>query len=140
MEEYLKIECEPHCEYLDGILKPKPSPDYIHSTFQMLLVLFFRSQKHRFKRLRALPELHNSITATRFRVPDISGIVQSPQGRYPTKENPPLFTIEIASREEPWTDLRSKLADHLAMGVGSVIIAVPYNKTVLVATHSYAGQ
>jgi Uma2 family endonuclease len=137
VEEYLKTDYEPHCEYLDGVLAPKALPDYIHSTFQMLLVMFFRLQRDRFQRLQGLPELHSRISPTRFRIPDIVGITHIPSdGRYPTKETPPLFTIEIASKEEPWTDLRGKLADHLAMGVGTVIIADPYNKAVLVATQN----
>lgn len=107
----------------------------MHSTFQMLLVLFFRLQKSRFRHLKGLPELHTRITPTRFRIPDITGMTKLPADkRYPTTDVPPLFTIEIASKEEPWTDLRAKLADHIAMGVGTVIIADPYNKTVLTAT------
>jgi Uma2 family endonuclease len=50
-------------------------------------------------------------------------------GRYADVDSPPLFTIEIVSKGEPWTDLREKIADHLAMGVATVIIADPYNKT-----------
>jgi hypothetical protein len=38
VEEYLRTHYEPHCEYLDGVLAPKAFPDYIHSTFQMLLM------------------------------------------------------------------------------------------------------
>jgi Uma2 family endonuclease len=57
-------------------------------------------------------------------------------GRHPDAETPPLFSIEIVSYGEPWTDLRDKLADHLAMGIRTVIIADPYHKTVMVATHS----
>ena len=49
VEEYMKTDYEPHCEYLDGVLAPKALPDYIHSTFQMLLVMFFRLQKNKFQ-------------------------------------------------------------------------------------------
>jgi Uma2 family endonuclease len=134
VEEYLRTSYEPNCEYLDGVLAPKAMPDIIHSTFQMLLIMFFRSQSERFRRLLGLPELHIKITATRFRIPDIVGIAELPADvRYPAADRPPLFTIEIASKEEPWTELHDKLTDHLAMGVGTVIIADPYTRTVLVA-------
>jgi hypothetical protein len=55
-------------------------------------------------------------------------------GRYPDADAPLLFTIEIASLDEPWPALRSKVSDHLAVGVSRVIIADPYNRTVMVAS------
>jgi hypothetical protein len=45
-----------------------------------------------------------------------------------------LFTVEIASLDEPWSALRGKVTDHLAIGVSTVIIADPYTRTVLVAS------
>jgi Uma2 family endonuclease len=135
VEEYLRTSYEPHCEYLDGVLAPKAMPDDIHSAFQMLLLLLLAAQGEKFATFRVRPELHMRVTPTRFRVPDIAVLMHHPtDGKYPGSDTPPLVTIEIASREEPWTDLHDKLADHLAMGVGTVIIANPYNKTVLVAT------
>jgi hypothetical protein len=54
--------------------------------------------------------------------------------RYPDHRTPPLFTIEIASLDEPWRVLRGKVTDHIAVGVSTVIIADPYTRTVLVAS------
>lgn len=135
VEEYLNTDYEPNCEYLDGVLKPKAFSDDIHSAFQEILLAFLRAQKLQFPQLRGRPELHSRVTPSRFRIPDVAGTIRQRSGeRYPSPEPPPVFTIEIASKNEPWTDLHGKVTDHLAMGVTTAIIADPYNRTVLVAT------
>jgi Uma2 family endonuclease len=137
VEEYLKTDYEPHCEYLDGVLLAKSMADVIHSALQMLLIVFLAAQREKFKNLKSLPELNVRVTPTRFRIPDVCGLIEPPKdGRYPDAEAPPLFTIEIVSQDEPWIEVRAKVADHLAMGVSIVVIADPYNKTVTVATQS----
>lgn len=128
VDEYLRTTYEPHCEYLDGVLWPKALPDRIHSRLQKLLLLLIAQQERKYG-IEALPELHMRVTPTRWRVPDVCALVALP-------ETPPLFTIEIVSQGEPWTELRAKVADHLAMNVSLVIVADPYNRTVTVATQS----
>jgi Uma2 family endonuclease len=137
VEEYLKRDYEPHCEYLDGVLVEKSIADYIHGVLQMLLTALLLAQREKFSDLKPISGVHVRITPTRFRIPDVCGLIEPPKnGMYPDAEAPPLFTIEIVSQDETWTDLRGKLADHLSIGVSTVIIADPYNKTVLVATQS----
>jgi Uma2 family endonuclease len=134
VEEYLRSDFEPHCEYVEGALVPKPVPDYIHSKLQKLLILLLAVQEEKLG-IEVLPELHVQIRPRRYRIPDVAGVrVRPADGRYPDADTPPLFTIEIVSREEPWPDIRGKLTDHLAMGVQFVIIADPYNKTVMLAS------
>ena len=134
VEEYLRTDYEPHCEYVEGVLKPKAMPDYIHSLLQTLLIVQIAAQQTKLG-IVGLAELHSRITPSRWRIPDVCGLTQSPSdGRYPDAQSPPLFTIEIVSKGEPWIDLRDKMADHLAMGVATVLIADPYHKTVMVAT------
>lgn len=129
VEDYLKSNHEPPCEYVDGTLIPKSVPDYIHSRLQKLLLLQLAAQEEKYG-IEVCPELHIRINPTRFRIPDLCGLTEAPKdGRYPT--TPPLFTIEIVSLEEPWPVVRAKVTDHLKMGVAMVIIADPYNKTVM---------
>ena len=134
VEEYLKSDYEPHCEYLDGVLLSKALLDRTHSRLQALIAAFLLSQESKFK-VDVVTEIHVRISPTRWRVPDIGGLSVPPQdGRYPDASAPPLFTIEIASLDESWPVLRGKVSDHLAIGVSRVIIADPYNKTVMVAS------
>ena len=133
VQDYLKTDYEPNCEYLDGVLVSKAVPDYLHSQLQTLLLLLLAAKKNEFG-IQALAELHLRVTPTRFRVPDISVLnVRPADKRYPDRDTPPLFTVEIVSVDEPWAMLRGKLGDHLSMGVSTVILADPHNKTVMVA-------
>jgi len=135
VEEYLRTDYEPNTEYLDGVLKPKALSDRIHARLQVLIAAYLLALEKKFG-LDILTELHARVAATRFRIPDVCALTKPPtDGRYDV-DSPPLFTIEIVSKGEPWTDLRDKMADHLAMGVPTVIIADPYSKTVMVATQS----
>jgi Uma2 family endonuclease len=134
--DFLSTDYEPNYEYLDGVLAPKALPDYLHSKLQTLLLVLIAALGQKLG-IEGLAELRSRITPTRWRVPDVCGLTKPPaDGKYPDAETPPLFSIEIVSKGEPWTDLRDKLADHLAMGIRTVIIADPYHKTVMVATQS----
>jgi Uma2 family endonuclease len=136
VEEYLRSEFEPRCEYLDGVLVPKAVPDYIHSKLQKLLLLTLSAQEEKYG-MEVLQELHVRIQPTRYRIPDVSGLTTPPaDGRYPDAGTPPLFTIEIVSREEPWPDTRAKITDHLNVGVSLVIVADPYNRTVMLVSRT----
>ena len=102
-----------------------------------LLIALLAAQRDKFSNLKPRPELNIRVTPTHFRIPDVCGLTAPPKdGKYPDAETPPLFTIEIVSEGETWTDLRAKVKDHLAVGVSVVIIADPYDKTVTVATQS----
>jgi Uma2 family endonuclease len=85
--------------------------------------------------IEGLCDLHTRITDTRFRLPDVLALTYRPSdGQYPDHQRPPLFTIEIVSKGEAWTELRDKVEDHLRIDVKTVIIADPYHRTVMVAT------
>jgi len=134
VEEYLRTDYEPRCEYVDGVLVPKAVSDYRHNRLARLLLRLLAVTEDQYG-FEALREQHVRVTAMRYRIPDICALVEPPiDGRYPDSRQPPLFTIEIVSPEETWTELWGKISDHLAMGVPLVILADPYNKTVLVAT------
>lgn len=136
VEEYLRTDYEPRCEYLDGVLVPKALADLTHSKLQMMLMMLINSQSQRYG-IEALADLHLRVTPSTWRIPDVSVLSVPPaDGKYPDDTTPPLFTIEIVSLDEFWASIRGKLADHLAMGVATVIIADPYDKTVMVAAQS----
>jgi Uma2 family endonuclease len=134
VEEFLATAYEPHCEYVDGVLVAKAVPDYLHSKLQKLLLLWLSEREKQFG-IEALCDLDTRITDTRFRLPDVLGLTFRPSdGEYPDSHRPPLFTVEIVSKGEAWTELRDKVDDHLRIDVKTVIIADPYHRTVMVAT------
>jgi len=134
-EEYLRTDYEPNCEYLDGVLVPKPFPDRIHSRLQLLLGSYLLSIEQAYG-LSTTLEIHTRIRPGRWRVPDIAVVRSGWKDRYPDVDAAPLFTIEIVSKDEPWSELRGKVTDHLSMGIGTVIVSDPHTRTVLVATQS----
>jgi Uma2 family endonuclease len=134
VDQYLRTDYEPNCEYLDGVLAPKPLPDRIHSKLQTLLAAWLLARTAQLP-LEILTELHLRIGPTQWRVPDLSVLVAPPADmRYLDAESPPLLTIEIVSRDEPWPALRAKVTDHLAVGVSYVIVADPHSRTVMLAS------
>jgi Uma2 family endonuclease len=135
-EEYLRTEYEPNCEYVEGVLVPKPLPDRIHSRLQALITAYLLSVEAKFG-FETATEIHTRIARGRWRVPDVAVLPPAADDqRYPNADAPPLLTIEVVSLAEPWAELRGKVTDHLSMGVGTVIVADPHTRTVLVATQS----
>ena len=132
IEEYLNTSYEIECEYVNGVLIQKHMGSRTHGLFQGILYASLVSvQKER--GIRVYLDQHIQMAPGVFRVPDVV-IMPASHKREEILTEPPLATFEIVSQGEPWTSLRGKLADHLAMGVSTVIIADQYNKTVMVAT------
>jgi Uma2 family endonuclease len=128
VEEYLRSDYEPECEYLDGVVEPKSSSDFEHSRLQQLLCALLGGYEAKFDFL-VNPEFRLRIQPGRFRVPDISVLARRPAGSAFADE-PPLLTIEILSKDEPLSKLRDKLADHRRMGVRTVLVADPHRREV----------
>src|SRR5687767_1760111 len=121
-EEYLRTDYEPNCEYVDGVLVSKALPDDIHGSLQILIGAYLLTQQQTFD-FRVASELHTRIRPGRWRVPDLAVLPgRTISRRYPDEQVPPILTIEIVSKDEPWSALRSKVTDHLAVGVQTVII------------------
>ena len=59
-DDYLRTEYEPNCEYLDGILVPKPLPDRIHSRLQALITAYLISVELKYG-FSAATEIHTRI-------------------------------------------------------------------------------
>jgi len=131
VEEYLRGDYEPACEYVDGVLEPKPMGDKKHSALQTELIFFLRGEAIKFS-LWVRTELHMRTAARRFRIPDVAVFAYPVEGER-FAENAPLFTIEVLSPEESLKTLRAKIADQLSMGTSLVIVADPHSRTVYTA-------
>ena len=113
VDEYLKLDVKPYCEYVDGVLYQKPVPTSYHSLIQMLLgaLLTVRAQQ-----FYALSEVHVRIRPGKYLVPDIAVVRRELFERpYPTK--PVFLCIEIASPEDRPGQLLAKCEDYHQWGV-----------------------
>ena len=129
-EEYLRSTYEPECEYVDGLLLPKPMPTLMHSRLQAFLVALLVREEEEFG-IRVYVELRMKVADGRFRLPDVAVYTSPVSGRAPTQA--PWLTIEIVSEGELWHDLKSKINDHHLMGVPNILVADPKAREVLAA-------
>jgi Uma2 family endonuclease len=121
VDEYLNLDVKPYCEYVDGVLYPKPVPTSYHSLIQMLLgaLLTVRAQQ-----FYALSEVHVRIRPGKYLVPDIA-VVRRELFEHPYPTKPVFLCIEIASPEDRPGQLLAKCEDYHQWGVPHCWIVDP---------------
>lgn len=109
VEEYLNRTEKPYCEFIDGVLRPKPMPTKLHALIQFLLVSLLRQQN-----VEALQEVTIRLSPTRFLIPDVIAArrIEDP---YPTE--PVLLCVQILSPETRLSATFAKCDDYHAWGV-----------------------
>ena len=101
VEEYIArfvdSDEEPTCEYLDGVLLPKPMGTKKHSQVQANLTKLIGKLYE--ERLNPLPELTTRLREGQFYVPDLAveELAKPIEGRYPGPKDPVLLCVEIVS-------------------------------------------
>jgi Uma2 family endonuclease len=121
VDEYLKLDVKPYCEYIDGVLHQKPMPTSYHSLIQMLLgaLLTIRAQQ-----FYTVAEVHVRIRPGKYLVPDLAMMRREMfEHPYPTK--PVFLCIEIASPEDRPGQLLAKCEEYHAWGAPHCWIVDP---------------
>lgn len=114
---FIDSDEKPTCEYVDGVLIPKPMGTKKHSQIQANLTTFVRVN---FKGvLNPLPELTTRLRETNFYVPDIAveELSKPIPGRYPGPKDPVLLCVEIVSPPDRIGKLFGKCEAYHAWGV-----------------------
>ena len=71
IELYLHSSYDPDAEYVDGEIQERAMGEYDHAAWQAAIQEYFR--KHRLEwNIRAFSELRIKVSATRYRVPDVT--------------------------------------------------------------------
>ena len=123
VEEYLRTEYRPDCDYVDGVVVERAWGEKTHSKVQ-LEVLFYLEQRSRQWGIFVIQETRVQVSQTRFRVPDVCVYA----GREPEEQvftTPPFLCIEILSPEDRMSRMQSKIGDYLAFGVTYVWVIDP---------------
>lgn len=124
VEEYLRTQYKPGCEYLDGVLRQKPMPTRKHGRIQSRLSFLIERS---FNQFEADPETTVRITPTRYLVPDFeiqrADRIQDP---YPTE--PVHVCVEILSPEDRTSEVFAKCEEYHAWGVETTWILDPDSK------------
>lgn len=123
IEDYLKMSCDPDCEYVAGVVEERPMGEYDHSTWQAILVMFFNAKSNVWG-IKARPELRVQVSSDSFRVPDVS-VLSREAPREQIITHPPSAVFEILSPEDTMTKMLDKLADYERMGVGGIWVIEP---------------
>jgi Uma2 family endonuclease len=122
VEEYLKSDYQPDCDYVDGVLEERNLGEYNHARLQGLIFAFLQAQEQS-SGTRVMVEQRLQLGPTRFRVPDVVVTDGKPDEQILTR--PPLLCIEILSPEDRMVRVSARAEDYLAMGVPEVWIIDP---------------
>lgn len=127
VEEYLKTDYQPDCDYVDGVVEERNLGEWDHAWIQGKLVAFFLN-RFRETGIVAVPEWRFQVKPTRFRIPDVIVTRGKPDEQILTK--PPLLCIEILSPEDTVSRINIRVKDYLELGVPVVWVIDPSEKRV----------
>ena len=122
VEEYLKSDYQPDCDYVDGVLEERNLGEYNHGRLQGLIFSYLLRDQ-RTTGTRAVVEQRIQVGPTRFRVPDVVVIDGKPTEQ--VLSQPPLLCVEVLSPEDRLSRVRGRADEYLRMGVPEVWIIDP---------------
>jgi Uma2 family endonuclease len=132
VEEYLRTNYDPDCEYVDGQIVERNLGEKTHSRIQGELI-FRLSTRAKELRMEVLPEQRVQVSPKRFRIPDVTVLGKSDE-RIVT--SPPFICIEVLSKDDTMVYMQEKIDDYLRFGVPYIWIINPRNKKGYVVTQA----
>jgi len=125
VEEYLHTSFDnPDREFRDGELVERSMPDKRHSRAQVRISAFFEAAREKLG-LYPCSDLRVKLRDGLYRIPDVAVFwPEEPAADVP--DTAPLVAIEILSRDDRLTAVRSKLDEYRAWGVPHVWLVDPY--------------
>jgi Uma2 family endonuclease len=132
VSEYLNTSYRPDCDYLDGELLERNVGERDHSRLHGLVSWYLGNREAQWGILVAM-SLRMQISATRFRVPDITVIAGKPPAG-PIVTTPPFLCIEILSPSDRLTEMQQRIDDYLSFGVRYVWLINPTTRHAYVYT------
>ena len=120
LAEYLATSYDPDVEYVDGALVERNMGDWLHSLIQRNLIL---ALGRKYPHLFAMPELRSRTRETRYRLPDVSVLLDHPRTRFLLEAA--HIAIEILSEDDRMSQVLEKLAEYEAAGIAHVWLIDP---------------
>jgi len=124
VEEYLSMEFEHDCEYVDGRIEERDLGEFEHAYVQGILITLFNNHRADWG-VYALPEQRVQTRETHFRVPDLA-VLRVGSVRESVLTHPPLLAIEVQSPDIPLRKTELKAAEYLAFGIEHVWVIDPF--------------
>jgi len=126
LEEYLRTDYEPDCDYIDGELEERNLGEKEHSAVQAFFIKFMAAHEQAWQ-LEAYPEIRLRIAPRRVRVADVAILpVKTPFEAVPSR--PPLAIVEVLSPEDRVSRYQARLDDYRAMGVAHIWVIDPMRR------------
>ena len=122
VEEYLKGDYQPDCDYVDGVLEERNVGEYNHGRLQGLIFAYLLRQQQT-SGTRVVLEQRLQVGPARFSVPDLVITDGKPAEQVLTVA--PLLCIEVLSPEDRLYRLRVRAEEYIAIGVPEVWIVDP---------------
>ena len=132
VEEYLRTNYDPDCEYVDGQIVERNLGEKTHSRIQGEFIFFLRARAKELG-MEVLPEQRVQVSPTRYRIPDVTVLRKSDE-RIVT--SPPFICIEVLSKDDTMQYMQEKIDDYLGFGVPYVWIINPRNQKAYVVTRA----
>jgi Uma2 family endonuclease len=130
--DYLSTSYSPDREYIDGRIVERNLGEKTHSAIQRNLILYFGMRRKELG-IQVYPEQRVQVSATRFRIPDVT-VVKDSQFQGEIFTAPPRFCIEILSEDETMEHMQEKIDDYLRFGVPYIWIINPRLRKGYIAT------
>jgi Uma2 family endonuclease len=133
LEEYLRTDYEPDCDYVDGELEERNVGEKEHSAVQAFFIKWLAIHEDDWK-LEAYPEIRLRVAPTRVRIADLAILpVNIPFEAVLTR--PPLAIIEVLSPEDRVSRHQQRLDDYRAMGVTNIWVIDPMRRKAFDCSH-----
>jgi Uma2 family endonuclease len=132
VEEYLRTDYSPDCEYVDGEVLERNVGEKGHGKIQKRLMVYFAARETELG-IFALQEWRVRLGERHYRVPDIL-VVAGPEPSEEILTRPPFLCIEVLSPEDRMSRMLKKVADYIAFGVQYVWILDPKRRKATVYT------
>ena len=126
LDEYLRTDYEPDCDYVDGELEERNVGELEHSAVQAFFIGWFIAHQELW-RLEAYPEIRLRVSPTRVRIADLAILpVKRPYEAVPSQ--PPVAIIEVLSPEDRVSRYQQRLDDYRSMGVANIWVIDPMRR------------
>ena len=126
LDEYLRTDYEPDCDYVDGELEERNVGEQEHSIVQAFFIKWLAAHEQQW-RLEACPEIRLRISPTRVRIADLA-ILPLQRSYEAVLTRPPVAIIEVLSPEDRVSRYQQRLDDYRAMGVPNVWVIDPMRR------------
>jgi Uma2 family endonuclease len=134
VDEYLHTSFEgADCEYVDGEVLERNMGERSHSWVQTRLAILLSALRGQLG-IYVSVELRIRVSATRYRIPDISVWRDDNLGGARIPTIPPFLAVEILSPEDRMTRMLPKIQEYLAFGVEYVWLIDPEEKSAMTFT------